>query len=783
MTTELSAPSSPGFRQAVGSRGLRRLMLAFFCSGFGSLLCQIIWQRMLGIFAGSDTVSAALVVGAFLAGLGVGSILGAKVADRVSPTQALTWFALCEIGVAVCALLSKPFLYDWLAMGLAGRIDSQLAIFVLCFLGLVIPTTLMGASLPLLSRAVASSLETVAERISLLYGLNTLGAGLGALLGGFLIVGRIGFVASLVLAASLDLAAALLALSLRAGLRRAEAAGLSPGGVGQPTGAGGDASPARQPEAGPAEPFGGLRLWCALVFLSGYVIVALEIVWLRVLGTAGQYHAYLFPTVLGIFLIADGIGMAVAARLVRRMRDPRPAFFITQGAGFLVAIALILLLWQALPFWPMSVILPGGGAYLSPDLLWPRFVVAVLLVGPPAFLIGMTFPFVQRAVQQDLRDVGARVGWVQLANIAGNAAGSVLTGLITLHVLGTAGTLRLLAALSLALLLGWLWRGGRGRRPEMVLAAGAAAALFIPGNQAFWDRVHRPAPGQDGLWSEDRSGVAYFRADPTDGYGKFVIQGHTQGTVPFYPLHTLLGSLGPLIHPDPKQVLLVGVGSGGTPWGALVSERTEEVVGIELIKPVLSVLDQLGATQPDGPVAALLADPRLRFVYADGRRELARDPKRYDVIEADAVLPMTSHSGLLYSREFMEQVRARLKPGGLFVQWAPTGRVVSTFMEVFPYGVMLQPANILIGSNEPLVFDERRLLGRLQSPEVVAHFRQGTPEFTADQAQQAIAGPHLRWDPSSPRQGSVLTDLFPRDEFFINQPEIPVESVVKAPSR
>jgi predicted membrane-bound spermidine synthase len=196
---------------------MARLATAFFCSGFGALLCQVVWQRMLGIFAGSDTVSAALVVGAFLMGLGVGSLLGAKLADRLPPARALLGFALCEAGVAVSALLSKPFLYDLLAVDLAGVVDAPAAVFALCFAGLALPTALMGASLPLLARAVADSLDTVAERIGWLYALNTLGAGTGALAGGWLLVGNIGFVGTLLVAAALDVAAALIALGLLPG--------------------------------------------------------------------------------------------------------------------------------------------------------------------------------------------------------------------------------------------------------------------------------------------------------------------------------------------------------------------------------------------------------------------------------------------------------------------------------------------------------------------------------------------------------------------------------------
>ncbi|MEI6160227.1 MAG: fused MFS/spermidine synthase, partial [Roseococcus sp.] len=315
---------------------MTRLMVAFFCSGFAALLCQIIWQRMLGVFAGSDTVSAALVVGAFLAGLGLGSIIGARVADRLSPHRALLGFALCEAGVAVCALLSKFFLYDLIAMGLSESVEQPAAIFALCFAGLVIPTTLMGASLPLLARAVATDLASVASRIGTLYSLNTLGAGLGALIGGWFIVGSLGFVAALIFAAGLDLVAAALALTLLPGLSREVPA------------------PPERHATPPAEPFGGLALWCLLVFLSGYVIVALEIIWVRMLGQVGQYHAYLFPTVLGVFLLADGLGMSLASRMVRNMPDPRPAFFLTQGAGFVLGVALLGLLWWLMGVAPLK---------------------------------------------------------------------------------------------------------------------------------------------------------------------------------------------------------------------------------------------------------------------------------------------------------------------------------------------------------------------------------------------------------------------------------------------
>jgi predicted membrane-bound spermidine synthase len=735
--------------------GMPRLALAFFCSGFAALLCQIVWQRMLGIFAGSDTVSAALVVGAFLAGLGLGSIIGAKVADRLTPVQALLGFALAELGVAGFAVVSKLFLYDFLATDLAGVVDDPIAIFALCFAGLVLPTTLMGASLPFLARAIATSLDTVAERIGTLYGLNTLGAGLGALLGGWLLVGNLGFVGALLLAAGLDVFAALLAVSLMPMLRRAQAA--MP--VAAPSGAAATA----------AEPFGSLRLWCLLVFLSGYVIVALEIVWVRLMGQVGQYHAYLFPTVLGVFLLCDGLGMALAARMVRRMKDPRPAFFLTQAGGFVAAALLILGLYWALPHAPISPHVSADVQRLRGEGLMTTVILIVLVVGPPSFLIGMTFPFVQRAVQQDLSSVGARVGWVQLANILGNAAGSIGTGIVTFHLLGTAGTLQLLAVLSLLLMLGWLWKGGWHRKPELALAAACALAIFtLPGNAALWSRLHAEQPGQRIAWAEDRSGVAFFRDDATspEPHGPFFIQGFSQGRIPFLPIHQFLGAVGPLIHPNPGRVLAIGIGSGGTPWAAGVSPQTREVRAIELVGPVLTAHEELARRHPDGPIAEMFRNPRWRLEYGDGRRALSKGEERYDIIQADAILPEGSHSGLLYSEEFLQAVRRRLAPGGLYVQWGPTQRSVETFAAVFPHTLLLMPGSVLIGSDSPIPFDAAALAARFADAGVQAHLARGNRAFR--EYASLFAHQPLAWGPEAPRADAPLTDVFPRDEFYLN---------------
>jgi predicted membrane-bound spermidine synthase len=566
-------------------------------------------------------------------------------------------------------------------------------------------------------------------------------------------VGSLGYVGALGVAAGLDVVAALVALTLL----RATAAEAPPAGP-------------RRATAAQAEPFGSLGLWCVLVFLSGYVIVALEIVWVRLLGQFGQYHAYLFPTVLGTFLLADGLGMALAARMLRRLRDPRPAFFITQGLGFLLGIALLGALWVAIGVPPLRDWLGVDfDRFGTRELGWTTAII-VAVVAPPSFVIGMTFPFVQRAVQQDLASVGARVGWVQLANILGNAAGSLLTGLLTFHWLGTAGTLLLLCLLSLALL-GFRIAGAREARPALLALFGltALAAMAMPSNARLWARMHGIAGPTLTAAGEDRSGVVLWRERatlPGREEGRFFIMGHGQGFVPFLDTHILLGMLGPLLHPDPQRVLAIGVGSGGTPWGATVNPATREMRGVELVAPVLDALREIAAARPDSGVAALLADPRVRLEYGDGRQALMRGDDLYDVIEADAIRPQSSHSGLLYSAEFLEAVKQRLAPGGLYVQWAPSWRVIDTFAAAFPYVVLLRPVQVMIGSDRPINLDEAGLIALLRRPDVVAHARRGNP--ASGDLSPLVAGGIERWGPDTARGRDVLTDMFPRDEFFLN---------------
>jgi spermidine synthase len=746
-----SSAAVPAARSAFGA-----LCGLFFLSGFAALVYQTAWHRMLGLFGGADSISAAIVVGAFLAGLGIGSLAGGLVVDRMSRRTALLGFAACELGIALFAAMSPFLFYDVIFGQLLPLADSRLAVFIVVFMGLLWPTFLMGCSLPFLSKAVVQDIAASARQIGWLYGLNTLGAGVGAFIAGWVIIGHAGYDGAVYIAAIMNVvvAAGGLLLALRRRVFQADA----------PRAA---ASPVRPGNAGD----GSLVLrWCLLVFVSGFLIVALQIVWYRLVGVVLQSNAYAFSLVLGVFLVGDALGLVHGARTIGRIADPRGFFFRMQAVAALLAIGGVLLAWVLVTYG----VLPDD--FVDRDIVTARpadialiaFLTA-LIVLPASFVMGFSFPVVQKAVQQDMAVLGRRVGLVQLANILGNSAGSLVAGLALLHWLGTAGTLRVLALIGLAFaLVALLGAPSRSSRLHTVALACAlsAAIIVLPAGAALWHGLHGVEAAERSVVSEDRTGIVLLRLGEANR-GRMYIQGHSQSCLPFCTVHAFLGAIGPMTHPDPKRVLVIGSGSGGTPYSAGIDPRTQEVRTIEIVGPVIRSLEGFVAGGGRFGIDRFLTDPRYRTEIADGRHALAIETRQYDVIEADAILPKSSLSGLLYSQEFFRQVRARLAPGGIFVQWAPTERSLQTFRSVFPHVVMVHPA--LLGSDRPIPYDAERILARLDDPQIMAHLEAAAVDF--DELRQWFRDKH----PEVINDGTVgtvadpNTDLFPRDEYYLNR--------------
>lgn len=733
-------------------RTVRLIAAAFLATGFSALLYQVVWQRMLGLFTGSDVYAAAIITGAFLFGLGVGSLIGGAVADRMAPARVMALFGWCNLGIAAFALASRALYYDVLYRQLQSQPLSLPLLLLIVGLSLLVPTVLMGLSLPLLARAVVQNLTEAASQIGRLYALNTLGAGLGTLLGGWLIVGSVGYEPALWLGAALSAAAGLAALALAGQFSRQ----------------------APPPERRTAA--GGLWGWAALVFTSGFVSISLEVVAFRILLVAMSASAYTFGHFLAFVLLGDALGAALGARAAGRVARPRRAFLAVLTAAVVYALGAGLLLYLLLSSNPLLADLArfdagslqfsgaaGVGAFIIVYVLLPA-----LLLLPPNILLGYYFPLVQKAVQTQQGAVGQRVGLLSLANIFGNAAGSLFTGLVALHLVGTSGTLMLIGAVGVAFAAWLAWQERGAVRWGAAAAAGALVAMMLafPAPVPWWRALMGFASTTDAAVVEDASGVVLLEFGASDG---LFVDGVNQGYIPFFFDHVYAGVVPALAHPNPRRAFVIGIGSGGTPYTVGANPALEQIVAVEIVGAELPILRQQAERRTESPLRAFFADPRVQIIVGDGRHELAQSAPQFDLIQADAIQTWRSGAGLLYSREYFEEVRRRLAPGGLMAQWAPSARTRATFMAVFPYGVDVG-RDILIGADAPVAYDPARIAARLDEPTIAAYLDAGQIDRAALGAEVLAHTPTF-WTPETPRPaGAINTDLFPRDEYFLNNP-------------
>jgi hypothetical protein len=619
------------------------------------------------------------------------------------------------------------------------------------FVSLLPPTLLMGMSLPFLVRGLLSDVGAAGRVVGLLYGINTLGAGVGALVAPWVLLRHAGIRGALVVAALGNLVAALLAVSIA--LAR------------PPT--------PRAADAVPAEPLGETRhpfaLWLWLYAFSGFCALSLEILWFRVVDVAVKASAFTFGTVLAIYLFGWGAGALAGAARADRVRRPLLVFLFLQSLLLVYAGAAALVLTRTPVTAPVYEWFFGYwqgaegyrlGTASDPEAFWRLyFLLPLFLYGPPTFLMGLSFPILQRAVHDDPGAAGRKVGFLQAANIAGCVAGSLAVGLVGLNVLGTTGTLRLLLVGGFVFVLVGLRHVGR--QPWLPAAALSLAALAwaLPAGRDFWLRLHGRAPGPSLVREDATSVVAITPADA--GVWFVFVNGKSNSVMPYAGgEHTLLGAIPAVVHPAPKDVAIVGLGSGNTAWAAACRRETESVTVYEVAAPQVPLLREFDAREDQPKLRQFLRDPRVRIEIADGRNALERSDRLYDLVEADALRPWTAGSGSLYSEEFFTRCAGKLKPGGVMCTWAPTPRVWETFVKVFPH--VLDAGGMLVGGMEPLPVDIDAWTARALSAEVTDYLG----NHAARQVLRALRGAQpARLAGYRPR-GRTNHDLFPRDEFL-----------------
>jgi predicted membrane-bound spermidine synthase len=727
--------------------------LLFFLSGAAALVYQVAWQRLLALHSGVGLYSVAMIVAAFMAGLGIGSHLGGRLSTRLDAGRALAAFAVLELGISAFGASSTHLYYDWLYPRAVHLPSPSWLAGLLHLLALLPPTTLMGMSLPFLVRATVTDVEGAGRRIGWLYGVNVLGAAAGALATPWLLLPALGVRGSVVAAAGANLGVGLGALGLFALRKR------PPAGPGQPAVV---SARAPDPEAPGSRP---LTLWLSLYALSGFLALSLEIVWFRLLDVAVKSTAFTFGTVLAVYLLGSAVGALLGAPLVARVRRPLRAFLLAQCAILALAVVPVILVVTLPPdgrglswfveYWAGYAFFPLGHDPDRATILRLYVLLPLALFFVPTVLMGVSFPILQRAVHDDPATSGRKVGALQAANIAGCTAGSLLVGLVCLQRLGTPGTLRLLVVLGILFALAGLRYYGRVfLLPAITLAVLAAV---VPGPERLWRRLHGvPARAPLVLFEEDATSVVALT--PDEGGFRLSVNGKGNSWLPYGSGHTLLGAIPATVHPAPADVAVVGLGSGDTAWASAWRPETRSLTVFEISGPQPRILWRLVGLVDVFDTRRLLEDPRLRIRIEDGRKALEAGEARYDLVETDATWPETAGSGNLYSVEFFEAVSRRLKPAGLMCTWAPTPRVVASFRAVFPHVLEAEGGEVLIGSLTPIPYEPEAWTERARSS--LAYLG---PERTKD-VMEAVS--QLRPAGAVPAV-APNRDLFPRDEYAV----------------
>jgi spermidine synthase len=705
--------------------------ICFLCSGATGLIYEVLWTRLLGLVFGHTVFAITTVLAAFMAGLGLGSLLFGGVADRSS--RPLRLYGLFEVGIGVYALIT-PFLFSRAediyiplhrAFGLSFFTFSLLQ-FLLIFVILLIPTTLMGATLPLLSRFFVRSLEVLGGQVGRLYALNTFGAVLGAYAAGFHLIPTLGVRTTLLLAAIANIGIGALAIVFDRHLRRL--GNEAPDGKHETI-----TAPAPEPilsVSAPEKP-PALAVWLTVVGLgiSGAASMMYEVAWTRVLALVIGSSTYAFSTMLVTFLTGLALGSYLYSRVVGRLRIT-PAFFGGLQLGIGLTALLVTPFFDRIP----EIFLRIFQISQSPGFMKVvQFFISALAMFVPTLFMGATFPCAIQIASTAMNRVGRDVGRVYFVNTGGAIAGTMIAGFLLIPVWGLQLTLKLAVSMNLLLAVAILlasrvagWRQGAAIAISLLALGGlyvapAWDANVMTSGVAIYGRNYFGRLGKVSfrgtVASPDQ--IVYYK----DGLSA-TVSVHRQGPLVYMrvngktdasnagDMHTQLmsGHIPLLIHPNAKRALVIGMGSGVTA-GAVSLHTVDRIDVIEIEPAVVEA-----AVYFEKENRAILKNPKARVAIADGRNFLLASDVAYDVIISEPSNPWMRGIGSLFSLDFYELTAQRLAPRGLVCQWIHAyglfpedlKMVVKTFRSVFPHTTIWNAGRgdlLLIGSKDPWTLD------------------------------------------------------------------------------
>lgn len=669
----------------------------FLLSGAAGLIYQIVWHRLLEIYFGVTMTAITLIVAAYMAGLGLGSLLGGRIAHRLK--RVVLIYGIVELGIALFGYFS-PELIHWIGQRTAG--SPYPFVFLLSFALLLIPTALMGMTLPLLTQSFVHRVEISGHVIGLLYGINTLGAGLGALVAGYFLIGWLGFDGTTQVAVALNVIVGIGAMVLFENKEHGDH----------------KERVENNSETASSLPYNTILI---AAFLVGFINLGFEMLWFRVLGVINKGTAYGFPSVLFVFLVGLAIGGFLWGRKADQSKDRVALFWKLQlGSGIVIMLSW-LVFWAALHYPPLhdrimesfihpqqpvpSFVKTENGFVFSRWLmiasLFEYFVPILALVLPASLMMGGGLPLLDRIAITSTSVSGKRVGDVHLANIFGSVMGSLAISFVFLSTLGTELTFKVLVLLSLAFTsLVWSVRKNLGRQFYFLPVLLVALLFVAPRQGAFYEKLYYVATDLPALVHETGESVLALGYNETPSAPSTLWIGGIQNS--YFPTYgdyersafTCAGAS------RPRRILIIGLGGSNTAYFLTRMPGVEEITIVELMEDLGALLNTYV------PVAqSAFADPRVHYVADDGRRYLYANPnEKYDMIFIDPLYSFTAGHNNLYSREAMELYRSHLADGGIFCGWMNERHTIpATAANVFPY--LEQFRDWVVAGNHPIEFD------------------------------------------------------------------------------
>jgi len=709
------------------------ILAIFFFSGAVGLVYEIIWNRMLTIVFGSTVFAVTTVLTAFMAGMALGSFYIGRYADRHQ--NPLKIYAYLEIGIGVYAIIlplilaGTNFIYIFLYRNLGGSFYLlSIFRFILCFIVLLIPTTFMGGTLPVMTRAITGKIDRLGWTVGSLYALNTFGAVIGCFLSGFILIKIMGITITTIISAGINVAIALIVLFIFAKKEfifsnednhKADKKQDNDFSIDLPQNAG--------------------KIALLVFGVSGFCALAYEVLWTRILVLFLGSTAYAFATMLSTFLCGIAVGSVLIAKFADKRKDLLTALGIIQ---IVIALSAILLIPIYGKLYDIGLKFTGSGWW---TFFISRYSLSFLVMLIPTIFMGATFPIASKIYANSIENLGKSIGKIYSINTLGSIFGSFFAGFVFIPLIGVQKSIMVMACLNIAIGISafipnlMYWRSKNNSKKVISHYVYIVIAIVAVIVSIFVIDTSQPLTKFTAVFkgSGEKNKLLFYKeevdtsvtvVEDTEGVRRIFVDTNQAAEDSRWdlPSHNIIGHLPILLHPDPKNALVIGFGMGVTSYA--ITRHGVNVDAVEISPGVVSANSFFTKINHD-----VLKDPLIHLTIEDGRNYTLTTDKKYDVISTGIIHPLVStNSAGFYTKDFYELCKKRMTENGIMCQWVPLHRlpeehfktIIRTFKASFPHTTLWYKWTpdfiILIGTPEELSIDLQDFIKRVEKPAVKA---------------------------------------------------------------